>query len=55
LEVQRQSGSELEMGCVGQETMPFLAAELTACCVMMSCFRREVDGRSGKELGVDIA
>ena len=34
--------------------MPFLDAELKARPVTKSCLRREVDGRSGGELGVDI-
>jgi hypothetical protein len=34
--------------------LPFLDAELKARPVTKSCLRREVDGRSGGELGVDI-
>jgi len=36
-------------------TFPFLDAELKARPVTKSCLRREVDGRSGSELGGDIA
>jgi len=39
----------------GAAALSFLGAELKARPVTKSCLRREVDGRSGSELGVGIA